>query len=119
MDRMTASRSIRLAACGNSSDTWIPATLVEMGLNAEAGFGSHVSSWLGPPSSHKRMHACALPAFCAVAARRYCVRFMPRKPSDPTWRKALREASDLDRFKHPAQLINRPLVNDSRQIRGS
>ena len=63
--------SMRLATCGRSSETWMPATFVEMGLNADDGFGSQVSSWLGPPSSHKRMQACALPCGCVFAARRY------------------------------------------------
>ena len=69
MERTIESLSMRFAICGSSSETWMPATFVEIGLKAELGFGSHVSIWLGPPSSHNRMQDCALPPVPAVAAR--------------------------------------------------
>ena len=36
-----------------------------MGLNELLGLGSHMSIWLGPPSSHNRMQAWALPPTAA------------------------------------------------------
>jgi len=92
MDRTMASLSIRVANCGNNSEIWMPGTLVPIALNAEFDFGSQVSIWLGPPSSHSRMQDCALPAgrWVAAALRKFG-RLIPRKPSEPTFRKSRRE----------------------------
>src|SRR4051812_31018189 len=94
MDRTRANLSIRLAIFGSSSDIWIPGTLVEIGLKLLLVLGSHVSMWLGPPSSQKRITALALPvtgALAAAAAARYWLSERPRKPSEPTLRKLLRQ----------------------------
>src|SRR6185369_3273831 len=93
MDRTSASLSIFFAILGRSSETWIPATLVEIGLKLLLGLGSQVSMWLGPPSSQNRMTEVALPPAGAldVAARRYSLSVSPRNPRDPTLRKSRRE----------------------------
>ena len=52
----------------------MPATLVEIGLKLQFGFGSKVSMWLGPPSSQKRITLFAL---AAEAARRLRQRAYP------------------------------------------
>src|SRR5258708_15161500 len=84
MERTSESLWMRLASCGSNSETWMPETFVEIGLKAELGFGSKVSTWLGPPSSQKRIHDFALPAAGAAAeARRYCGSEMPRAPNEP------------------------------------
>ena len=44
-----ASLSMCWAIVGYSSEIWMPATLVEMGLKLLFGLGSQVSIWLGPP----------------------------------------------------------------------
>src|SRR5688572_23932632 len=66
-----------------------------MGLKLLFFFGSQVSMWLGPPSSQKRITALALPSLFVdvddAAAERYSLSVRPRKPSDPTFRKSLRE----------------------------
>src|SRR5215813_12806599 len=86
----------------------MPGTLVEIGLNAEFDLGSHVSTWLGPPSSHKRMTDCAFPPEApAAAARRCCVRLTPRTPREPTRRKSRREASSRVNFRQPVDCIDR------------
>src|SRR5437868_12684683 len=77
---------MRFAIFGSSSEIWIPATLVEIGLKLLLGLGSHVSMWLGPPSSQNRITACALPFngdLAAVAAESASRNESPRKPSDP------------------------------------
>jgi hypothetical protein len=70
---------------------------VEIGLKLLFVFGSQVSMWLGPPSSQNKITEFALPATGAFAAdedaaARYSLSVNPRKPSDPTLRKLLREA---------------------------
>src|SRR5438477_2254952 len=93
MERTMASLSMRRAVWGSSSEIRMPGTFVPMALNAELALGSQVSTWLGPPSSQSRMHAWALPpAPWMEAARRYCSRWMPRKPREPTLRKSRRLA---------------------------
>src|SRR5262245_56043680 len=96
----------------------MPATLVEIALNAELDFGSQVSTWLGPPSSHSRMAACAFPpdAPVAAAARRLCARSTPRNPSEPTRRKSRREAWPGFSLRHPlVRNVPPPRLNDSRR----
>src|SRR5882724_11400694 len=84
MDRTSANLSMRFAIFGSSSEIWMPATLVEIGLKLLFAFGSHVSMWLGPPSSQKRMTALALPfGGASAAADSASRRESPRKPSDP------------------------------------
>src|SRR4051794_16748895 len=71
----------------------MPGTLVEIGLKLLFDFGSHVSMWLGPPSSQNRMTEFAFPAgWVLAAAARYSLRVTPRKPSDPTLRKLRRQS---------------------------
>src|SRR3954453_8302876 len=91
MERPSANLSIRFAIFGSSSEIWIPATLVEIGLKLLFAFGSHVSMWLGPPSSQKRMTAFALPVAGPLAAERYSRSVSPRNPSEPTLRKLRRD----------------------------
>src|SRR6266852_7409318 len=84
MERTSANLSMRFAIFGSSSEIWIPATLVEIGLKLLFVLGSHVSMWLGPPSSQKRITALALPfAGAAAAAESASRQENPRKPSDP------------------------------------
>ena len=97
MERTSANLSMRFAIFGSSSETWMPGTLVEIGLKLLLVLGSQVSMWLGPPSSQNRMTAFALPstgafALDAAAAERYSLSVSPRKPSDPTVRKLRRVA---------------------------
>ena len=77
---------MRFAIFGSSSEIWIPATFVEIGLKLLFVLGSHVSMWLGPPSSQKRITALALPfvgELPSAAAESASRRESPRKPSDP------------------------------------
>src|SRR6266699_3791278 len=87
----------------------MPGTFVEIALNAELDLGSHVSTWLGPPSSHSRMTDCAFapetPA--AAAARRCCARLIPKKPREPTRKKSRREACSRVILKHPVESMFR------------
>src|SRR5690348_6150920 len=71
----------------------MPGTLVEIGLKLLLALGSHVSTWLGPPSSQKRITAFALPStgdLASVAAASTSLSETPRKPSDPAVTKLLR-----------------------------
>ena len=61
MERTSANLSMRFAIFGSSSEIWMPATFVEIGLKLLLDLGSQVSMWLGPPSSQNRMTALALP----------------------------------------------------------
>src|SRR4051794_18169456 len=71
----------------------MPGTLVEIGLKLLFDFGSHVSMWLGPPSSQNRMTEFAFPAgWVRAAADRYSLSVMPRKPSEPTLKKLRRQS---------------------------
>src|SRR5439155_12394217 len=86
MERTSANLSIRLAILGSSSEIWMPGTLVEIGLKLLFDLGSHVSMWLGPPSSQKRITALALPLggeSAAAAAESASRSESPRNPSDP------------------------------------
>src|SRR6266581_2943210 len=86
MERTSANLSMRLAIFGSSSEIRMPATLVEIGLKLLFVLGSHVSMWLGPPSSQKRITALALPfggELASAAAASASRRESPRKPSDP------------------------------------
>src|SRR5439155_13939524 len=89
----TASLSILLASFGSSSETWMPATFVAIGLKLLFVFGSKVSTWLGPPSSQKRItaFALALTSDLAAAAARYSCMVRPRNPREPTVRNSLRD----------------------------
>src|ERR1700682_4062857 len=97
MERTSAILSIFFAIFGSNSETWMPATLVEIGLKLLLGFGSQVSIWLGPPSSQNKMTEFALtPAGdLAAAARRYSLKVRPKNPSEPTLRKSRRELGML------------------------
>jgi hypothetical protein len=61
IDRTTANRSAAAAIFGNSSVNRRPGTRVGMVPNGPrtllgaSGFGSQVSSWLGPPTSMRKM----------------------------------------------------------------
>src|SRR5437773_1843943 len=93
MDRTRANLSMRFAIFGSNSEIWMPGTLVEIGLKLLFVLGSHVSTWLGPPSSQKRITACALPFrgdLVAAAADSTSRSENPRKPSDPAVTKLLR-----------------------------
>src|SRR5688572_17965132 len=69
------------ASLGNSSETWMPATLVAIGLNSPrisagaSGLGSNVSCCGGPPVRNRTTHRFARPnpppAGAEEAARRY------------------------------------------------
>src|SRR2546427_3229510 len=86
MERTSATLSMRFAILGSSSEIRMPATLVEIGLKLLLALGSHVSMWLGPPSSQKRITALALPLageLASAAAASASRRDSPRKPSDP------------------------------------
>ena len=61
---------------GKISEIWIPATFVEIGLRPLLTLGSQVSIWLAPPSSQRRMQACALVfRFSTPAFARTCWSF--------------------------------------------
>ena len=66
---------MRIASFGICSQTWMPGTLVAMGLNSprystgESGFISQVSCCAGPPHMKRTMQALALP-FRVVALSR-------------------------------------------------
>ena len=71
---------------------------MEIGLKLLLVFGSHVSMWLGPPSSQNRMTALALPLGAvpvSAAAESACRRERPRKPSDPALIKLRRLELDV------------------------
>ena len=92
MDSLSMCRDTR----GSSSDTWMPASLVGMALNPLLGLGSQVSTWLGPPSSQRRMQdsAFAFPGGPALAIKsfraRYWLSLKPSRLSEPTRRKSRR-----------------------------
>src|SRR5438270_12398127 len=94
MERTSANLSMRLAIFGSSSEIWMPATLVEIGLKLLFVLGSQVSTWLGPPSSQKRITALAFPFAgepVSAAAESASRRESPRKPSDPAVMKLRRD----------------------------
>src|SRR5262252_6590652 len=69
-----------------------------MALKELLGFGSQVSIWLGPPSSQRRMQACALAApFAAMRlwSRRNWLKLIPNRLSEPARRKQRRFGSAL------------------------
>ena len=88
--------SICRARRGKSSEIWIPGTRLGIALKAEFGLGSHVSIWLGPPSSQIRMQLWAFapvdaPAAAArLTASRYWLRLIPTKFRAPSRRKSRR-----------------------------
>src|SRR5690349_11117051 len=95
MERTRANLSMRFAIFGNSSEIWMPATLVEIGLKLLLDFGSHVSMWLGPPSSQNRITDLALALGLVPASAEAESAFFkerPRKPSDPAVMKLRRLA---------------------------
>src|SRR5579864_5914919 len=64
----------------------MPGTLVEIGLKLLLLLGSQVSTWLGPPSSQKRITALAFPStgdFASAPAASAFRSESPRKPSEP------------------------------------
>ena len=58
-ERMMAVCCIRAARLGKSSLMWMPGTSVGIARNGPPvftpGFGSHVSNWLAPPASQRRI----------------------------------------------------------------
>src|SRR5262245_44377672 len=77
---------MRFAIFGSNSETRMPGTLVEIGLKLLLDLGSQVSTCIGPPSSQKRMTACALPfkpELVAAADESASPSESPRKPRDP------------------------------------
>ena len=69
--------------------------------------------------SQSRMQDCALPSVWALAARKYCGKLIPRKPSDPTCRKARLEASRLLRFRQPVVSCYQPPLMIFREFAGT
>src|SRR5438046_737828 len=71
---MIAYRWAMLARRGKRSLIRVPATLVAIARNGPrtsagaSGLGSHISSWLGPPTSISRMQLWARPALGAATA---------------------------------------------------
>ncbi len=67
MDLIKANRSALAANLGTDSENATPGILVEIvssgprTSDGACGFGSNVSKWLGPPSSHTRTHRFATP----------------------------------------------------------
>src|SRR5581483_562229 len=93
MERTSANLSMRFAILGSNSEIRMPGTLVEIGLKLLLALGSHVSIWLGPPSSQNRITAFALPFavdFASAAAASTSRKEMPRNPSEPAVTKLLR-----------------------------
>src|SRR5437763_7143658 len=93
MERTSANLSMRFAIVGNSSEIRMPGTLVEIGLKLLLALGSHVSMWLGPPSSQNRITDFALPLagdVLSAAAASALRSESPRNPSDPAVTKLLR-----------------------------
>ena len=103
-----------LSACwaifGMCSHSWMPGTLVGMGLKmprvslGPSGFISKVSIWGGPPLSQTRItERCgldSLPTWAAVpSARAFAAkksrRPRPKSPSDPILMKSLRPNSSF------------------------
>src|SRR5438132_3039496 len=91
--------SALLASCGNNSQMRMPGTLVAIGekrprySSGASGFGSQVSSWEGPPQSHKRTTDLAEPAMPLAPAARNRSRSARDKPSTvlpPACKKARR-----------------------------
>src|SRR4051812_5911009 len=95
---MMAIWSMNLAILGRCSLTWMPATEVSMALNgpplAWPGLGSNVSSWLGPPFIHRRMHdfrrlgSAAVSSASALSQPEY---EQPTTPADTTFSQSRRE----------------------------
>ena len=91
MLRTTASLSIIAASFGNSSQIWMPATFVLIGLNSPrisagaSGFRSH-RSWCGGPPGRKILisdlceRADALLGFGPQAARKASIRRRSNRP---------------------------------------
>ena len=96
--RITASLSETPASFGNSSQNRTPGMRVGMVANGPRyssgafGFGSKVSSWLGPPHSHSRMTAFADPGLRPPdsPAPSRSASDSPRTELAPTWRNARR-----------------------------
>ena len=83
----------------------MPATLVGMALNPLLGLGSQVSTWLGPPSSQRRMQEVALAGDPALAIKSFRARnWLKLKPSrlrEPTRRKSRRRRFSPVHCKQP------------------
>ena len=87
----------------------MPGTLVEMGLKLLPALGSHMSTWLGPPSSQTRMHDLAV-AFASTSmpasakmllACRYRLRLMPNRLRAPVRMNSRRFSSDSVQVRQP------------------
>src|SRR6185369_11307251 len=101
MDRINVTLSIWSASMGMVSLTWMPDTLVLIGLNSPrmlegaSGLGSQMSMWLGPPCRNSMItdfaapKALALDSTLAGAAasafqERKSGRLSPNSPAPPT-----------------------------------
>src|SRR5437899_1495749 len=100
MERMSVTLSIWSASMGMVSLTWMPDTLVLIGLNSPrilegaSGLGSQMSMWLGPPCRNSMItdfaapKALAFDSTLAAAAdafqERKSGRFSPNRPAPPT-----------------------------------
>ena len=97
--RTMASLCIRRAVCGRSSQTCVPGTDVGIARNGPPvsvpGFGSHVSSWLAPPASHKVMIDFCRSAPRAWAARKSSGGRANQSPSDAAASSRLRRVNVL------------------------
>src|SRR5262245_38583433 len=75
IDRMMANLSVTFAVRGKYSQISMPVVLVLIGWNGPrtsagtSGLRSNVSRWLGPPSSHSRMHDFAFAGLSPAEAR--------------------------------------------------
>src|SRR5258706_417554 len=100
LERMSVTLSIWSASMGMVSLTWMPSTLVLIGLNSPrmlegaSGLGSQMSMWLGPPWRKSMITDLAAPkdltfdSTLAAAAEafqeRNSGRFNPNRPAPPT-----------------------------------
>src|SRR5436305_707232 len=100
MERISVTLSIWSASIDIISLTWMPSTLVLMGLNSPrmlegaSGLGSQMSMWLGPPCRKSMMTDLAAPKALLVDyalagapndfQERYSGRFSPSNPAPPT-----------------------------------
>src|SRR6476646_4032337 len=98
IDRITAILFVRPAIFGKSSQKRTPGVLVGMVPNGPRysigafGFGSHVSSWLGPPQSHNRTTDLAVTCVLPYArCFRTSASESPRTLDAPTCRSARRD----------------------------
>jgi len=92
IERITAYRFARFASSGKCSPICRPGTVVRMGLKdprismGASGFGSQVSSWLGPPHMYSRITDFALAGFMPGAAAKRPGSPIPKGARMPAWR---------------------------------